>query len=204
MDDSIKQALKAIENGPTSKALGALNNIPSGSRRARRASTATVKFWDTPTTVGILIILAALTGGIYGLVVLLDRTLTAATLQSLPVKLAVSATLLVGAILLYMVKVSSAQYLYGLTEIAVGLVANWRSLEGLAHQLASPTVENPLFARLAVLAGGLYLIGRGVANFAEGMRRLVAKRKLAQGPDKLTSAGGEEVPGNESHMPSTA
>jgi hypothetical protein len=180
MEESFKKTLEAIASGPKSKALGALDSVPSRSLPRQQVPTAAHKFWDKPTTISALVILATLTAGVYGLAVLLDRTLTPQTLQALPVKLAVSATILVGGILLYMIKVSSGQFLYGLAEIAVGLVANWRSLDSLARLLADPKGADPLYARVAVLAGGLYLIGRGIANFVEGMKRLTEKRKRPQ------------------------
>jgi hypothetical protein len=150
------------------------NDLPSPKEVAKPTE------WDRSTTIFVLLVLVVLIVGVYGIVVLLDRTVTAETLQSTSVKLAVSVAMLVGAILLYMVKVSSAQFVYGLAEIAVGLVANWRSLESLSRQLAMPKGEDPLFARLAVLAGGLYLIGRGVANFSDGMSRLMKEKKTTK------------------------
>jgi hypothetical protein len=182
MDESIKKALSAIEHGSRKSALGALAGLPSRPRPQKEVPRAMPPVWDKQMTIIAAVILSILTAVIYGLVVLLDKALTPATLQTLRVKIAVSVTILVGAIVLYLVKVSVGQFLYGLAEIAAGLVANWRSLEGLASQLADPKGTDPLFARLAVLAGGLYLIGRGIANFAEGMKRLDARMKLPKAP----------------------
>ena len=192
--DSTKKVLKAIESGSVSEALGALDRVVIASRplspanrgraeggdskdEAQKAAASDDKLWNIFFLVLALVILAALIALIYGIVVLLDRTLTADTLRDPAVKIAVSVTVLAGAILLYMVKISAAQYVYGLAEIAVGLVANWRSLESLARQLADPGNEDPLFARFAVIAGGMYLIGRGVANFVEGVKKNKIKRE---------------------------
>lgn len=151
------------------------------SEPVHQSSPTTNKHWKDSTVVMVILavslaILAALVAGMYGSVVLLDQTLTAKSLQTVPAKLVVSAFLLIGAIILYRIKMSSFQSVYGLIEIAAGLVVNWRSLESLARQLAGPMKEDPLFARLAALVGGLYLIGRGVANFAEGIKKRGARQ----------------------------
>lgn len=117
------------------------------------------------------VILAVLVGAAYGFLQLIVSGLTASALRRPLVKVAISALLLAGAIVLYAIKKSSAQPLYGLTEVAVGLVANWYSLEGLAKQIATADQDasGSAFTRLAVLGGGMYLIGRGIANVVEGM-----------------------------------
>jgi hypothetical protein len=215
-----KKILRAIESGSVSEVLGALDGAAIASRPPSAANHGRVEGIDTkdaaPKAVAkddkpwnmffialALVTLAALVALIYGVVILFDRTITADTLRIPAVKISVSVTVLAGAILLYMVKVSAAQFVYGLAEIAVGLVANWRSLESLARQLASPGNEDPLFARFAVIAGGMYLIGRGVANFVEGVKKNKAKKdaRLSEVPEIMPNPSSEPEENRASAVP---
>lgn len=115
-----------------------------------------------------LIVLTLMVLGVSGLVVMLSGGVTRGFSGSWT-RLGVSALILIGAVALYAVKESRAQVFYGLGEVAVGLVANWRSLDAFLPGNLVPT--NTLF-RLTVLAGGLYLIGRGIGNVVDGVRKI--------------------------------
>ncbi|HEY0427635.1 MAG TPA: hypothetical protein VGC76_07610 [Pyrinomonadaceae bacterium] len=116
-----------------------------------------------------LIILIVMVLAVTGLIIMLSGGVTQGFSGSWP-KLGVSAAILIGAIGLYAVKESRGQILYGLGEMAVGLVANWRSLDAFMPENEVPT--NALFVRLTILAGGLYLIVRGITNVVDGVRKI--------------------------------
>jgi hypothetical protein len=118
----------------------------------------------------VLIILTLMVLAVSGLVAIISGGV-ARGFSGSSTRLGVSAAILIGAIALYAVKRSRAQVLYGLGEVAVGLVANWRSLDAFMPPNTVP--NNALFARLTILAGGLYLIGRGIANLFDGMHKIL-------------------------------
>jgi hypothetical protein len=121
---------------------------------------------------GALTVLAMLIGILYGIVVLLNEPLAATTLSNPLVKIAVCVAMTLGAIGLYVLKVSRVQVIFGLVEVAIGLVVNWHTLDSLSHQLSSSSAPNSLFERLALLGAGVYLIGRGIGNFMDGFRKV--------------------------------
>src|ERR1700688_2747303 len=121
----------------------------------------------------VLTVLAILIGILYGVVVLLDKPLTAKALGSPLIKIAICVAMNLIGMAVYRLKASRFQIIYGLGEVAIGLMANWRTLDVLSHQLANPNTANTLFTRLAILGAGVYLIGRGISNAADGFRKLV-------------------------------
>src|SRR6185437_10879826 len=123
--------------------------------------------------VSSLALLTIMVGAVYSFVVFVEGITATTALNSHSVRIALSCAFVVGAIFLYAVKNSRAQFAYGLAEVAVGLVANWQSLNNWFHPGTSPQLMNILFARLAILGGGIYLIGRGVANVIDGFNRLL-------------------------------
>ena len=92
------------------------------------------------TLLGLLLVLGVLLAGVWGLYILFAQLLASGLLASpVSVYLATGGTLL-GAIGLYVLKsLRRVQMFYGLLEIAVGLVANWRALHSLSAYLASIT-----------------------------------------------------------------
>ena len=143
--------------------------------------------------VSSLCILALLVALVYAVALSFKSVLAATTIAPLSFRIAASVALVVGAIVLYAVKKSRYQFVYGLLEVAVGLVSNWRSLEGWPHPLAGPGPANSVFGQLAVLGAGVYLIGRGLSNVFDGFHRLLpvtwsmAKTWFKEGYDQPTN-----------------
>lgn len=121
-----------------------------------------------------LAILVLLAAGFYGLLVAVVGK--PEQLGGTLIKVALSTVMVLTAVGLYILKGSRGQALYGLAEIAGGLVVNWRALDGLAHQ-----APNTTFVRLTILIGGLYLIGRGITDLFEGLQRFL--------PDSAKNSG---------------
>jgi hypothetical protein len=122
--------------------------------------------------VSSLSILAFLVGMVYALAFLIGSILTSTTFSPLSIHIALSSMCVVGAIFLYGVKKSRYQSAYGLLEVAVGLVANWGSLDSWSHPVTDPRLLNILYARITILAIGIYLIERGIADVLDGFERL--------------------------------
>jgi len=122
--------------------------------------------------VSSLALLAILVGAVNMVGVFIEGITTSVPLNSRSVRIALSGAFVVGAVVLYALKKSRAQFAYGLAEIAVGLVANWRSLDTWSHPVTSPGRLNILFARLAILGAGIYLISRGISNVLDGFAKL--------------------------------
>mgnify|MGYP000901927069 CR=1 FL=1 len=120
-------------------------------------------------TMFILVVLSILVCAVLGVWWLVRFVLAEQVIADPKIRAAITFALLGVATILYMIK-KRAQWVYGLAEVAVGLVANWNSLAAIAQQSASGS--GSVFGRLAVLAGGVYLLGRGVANVDEGFRRI--------------------------------
>ena len=74
--------------------------------------------------VSSLALLALMVGAVYSFVVFVEGLTASAALNGQSVRIALSCAFVIGAILLYAVKNSRAQFAYGLAEVAVGLVAN--------------------------------------------------------------------------------
>ncbi len=139
---------------------------------AQKAPMPLLAFYGA-SVLAFLALLAIMVGVVYELVRLISSSgVSFAGLSSPWVKVVVSAAILLGAVGLYALKESRYQPVLGLAEIAVGLVANWRSLSGLTHQ-ANLDITNALIARVAVLGGGMYLIGRGINNVLDGVKKIV-------------------------------
>jgi hypothetical protein len=114
------------------------------------------------------ILLAASVGGIYALALLIKGVATPTAVSPLSVRIALSCVFLALAIVLYVVKTSRYQFAYGFVEVAVGLVVNWQSLDSWFHPAPGGGAIHLIWARIAVLVGGTYLISRGVSNAIEG------------------------------------
>ncbi len=114
------------------------------------------------------ILLTALVGSVYAFAVFLRGIGRPNSLNPLSVRIALSCAFLAGALILYLVKKSKYQYAYGLLEVAVGLVSNWQSLDNWFHPTAGSGAFQILYARLAIIAAGTYLISRGISNAIEG------------------------------------
>lgn len=111
----------------------------------------------------ILVLLAILLNGL----LILGKTLLAVKL-SIPFlsRVSILITLLLLSLFLYIAKESRWQFFYGLTEMSAGLLANWNAISQLE------SAQGSFFSKFAILLGGLYLSGRGIANFAEGIEKI--------------------------------
>ena len=117
-----------------------------------------------------LAVLVVILGGLYELALVWIKSGAAVQGLNRPiVKVATSAAIFLGAIGLYLLKTSRFQAVYGLLEMAVGLVTNWKALDSITNS----SQANTLFARLAVLGGGVYLIGRGMNNLFDGVKKAI-------------------------------
>lgn len=117
-------------------------------------------------------LLASLVGGVFALVIFLASVTARIDFSPFAVRLALSGAFLAGAFVLYAIKKSRAQFVYGMLEVAVGLVSNWLSLDNWFHPTSIPGEVNVIYARLAILFAGIYIIVRGVTNAVEGFDRL--------------------------------
>jgi hypothetical protein len=116
-----------------------------------------------------LVLLAASVGGVYALALLIEGLASPTTVSPISVRIALSCAFLALALVLYIVKKTRYQFAYGFVEVAIGLVANWQSLDSWFHPASSTTgVIHIIWARMAILAGGTYLISKGISNAIEG------------------------------------
>lgn len=120
------------------------------------------------TVFGWIFFAVAIPAAVWGTGQILDFIWTAATLTTVPGdRLTVEQK---AQLILFMFGLAVAatvlkrkkQMLYGYLEIIVGLYAGWRVLD----RLTQDTVQN-----VFLLAGGVYVIGRGIQNFREGYER---------------------------------
>jgi hypothetical protein len=116
-------------------------------------------------------ILAALVGAVYALSIFVESITLSVTFNPLSVRIALSCVFVAAALILYSIKKSRGQFVYGMLEAAVGLVANWQSLDSWFHPAGGPGMANVIYSRLVVLAAGTYAIGRGISNAVEGFER---------------------------------
>jgi|SRR5271163_3034797 len=90
--------------------------------------------------VSSLCLLAVLVGAMYALALFLEAITTSTTFNAFSIRIALSSVFVVGAILLYAEKKSRTQFVYGLAEVALGLVANWGSLAtAWSHPVTDPS-----------------------------------------------------------------
>jgi hypothetical protein len=123
--------------------------------------------------VSSLALLAVLVGAVYMFVVFIEGAASATPLDGRSIRIALSTAFVLGAALLYALKKSRAQFAYGLVEIAVGLVANWQSLDAWSNPALNQGGKNIFFARLAIIGAGIYLISRGLSNVVDGFVKLL-------------------------------
>jgi hypothetical protein len=116
-------------------------------------------------------ILAVVVGAVYGLAILVEGLTLSVTLNPLSVRIALSCVFVAVAVFSYLIKKSRGQFVYGMLEVAIGLVANWQSLDTWFHPEGGPGTANVIYSRFVVLTAGTYAIGRGISNVADGFER---------------------------------
>ena len=116
-------------------------------------------------------ILGVLVGAVYALAIFVESVVLSVTINPISIRIALSCVFVAAALVLHLVKNSRGQFLYGILEVAVGLVVNWQSLDTWFHPAGGQDMANVIYGRLVVLAAGTYAIGRGISNVAEGYER---------------------------------
>ncbi len=123
--------------------------------------------------VSIAGLLVALVGAIYALGLFIESIAVSATPNPVSVRIALSCVFVVFALALYTAKNSRLQFLYGLLEIAVGLVANWRSLDSWFQPVGGQSLPDVMWARLLLIGAGTYAIGRGHLECRGGLCKIL-------------------------------
>jgi hypothetical protein len=94
-----------------------------------------------------LVAAAVMVGALYMIVVFVEGLANPTSLKPLSIRIALSCAFVVGAILIYALKNSRSQFAYGLAEIAIGLMVNWRSLDSWFHPTTGSGLRQPSMLR---------------------------------------------------------
>jgi hypothetical protein len=116
-------------------------------------------------------IFATVVGAVYALAIFIESIVLSVSVNPISVRIALSGVFVAAALFLYAIKNSRGQFLYGMLEVAVGLVANWQSLDTWFHPVGGADMANVIYSRFVVFAAGTYAIGRGISNAVEGFER---------------------------------
>lgn len=126
--------------------------------------------------------------------------------DALTLKLSVSLTksliagiLLLVAIALYWVK-RSTQQIYGVGEMTIGMASNWKAVSALVTEIASKAQPQIVYPKVVLLAGGAYLLGRGIQNFNEGQSQSPNQKwrqKLETAIRAVVAAGRRQLPNSD-------
>jgi hypothetical protein len=120
----------------------------------------------------LLSVLALLVWALYVASLILDYITISAAFSQLSVRIAFSGAFVVVAIILHALKKSRLQVVYGLFQVAFGLVSNWLSLDSWSHLLTGSGPPKILYAQLVIVGVGTYAIGRGLSNVFDGFNRI--------------------------------